>query len=345
MPSRHRRGDGSFYRDRTNKRWVAKYRSHKVYAQPNTEDGAKASLEDLRRQYGRADYEPAKGTLDDYLRDWLATLQGVEPSTKVSYAGHINLHISPLLGSIPVAQLRPIDVRRLVADRIAAGLSASTVRRIHSTLHAALAQGVRERTLTDNAAHGVTLPKVEENLVEAMTETDADAIRAAVRGTFLETLVELLLGSGLRVGEALGLDQGDVKGQVVMVRRTKGRKRAVAISADAAEALAAHIAAAKVRGAHEPVFLAPRSGGRLRGTTVSHAFPKMLLNAGLARLNPHGTRHGVATMLLAKGAPMKFVSEQLGHRSITTTDRYYAHVAPEHLQETVGLLNRRKVNP
>lgn len=337
-----RHGEGSSYFDHTHRRWIAKYRGHKVYAKPNTEDGAKAELEDLRRKYGRAEYDPAKGSTDEYLRDWIATLQGVEESTRVSYAGHINKHISPLIGSIPVANLRTIDVRRMIATLAASKLSASTVRRIHSTLHAALAQGVRERTLLDNVAHGVTLPKVEDHLVDAMTEQDADAIRAAVKGTYLEALIELLLGSGLRLGEALGLNQGDVKPTHVMVRKSKTRKRAVAISEDASDALSRHVAALTVRGADEPVFFGPRSGGRLRGTTVSHAFPKMLLNAGLARLNPHGTRHGAATMMLAKGAPMKFVSEQLGHRSITTTDRFYAHVAPEHLQETVNLLNRKR---
>jgi site-specific recombinase XerD len=260
----------------------------------------------------------------------------------VSYAGHINRHISPLIGSIPVSSLRPTDVRRLISQLANSDLSPSTVRRIHSTLHSALAQGVRERTLVDNPAHGVTLPKPEQRLIEAMTENDADAIRGAVRGTFLETLVELLLGSGLRLGEALGLDQGDVTGRVVMVHRTKGRKRAVSISQDAADALSAHISMLPVRGPHEPVFWGPRSGQRLRGSTVSHSFPKMLLDAGLARLNPHGTRHGVASMMLAQGTPMKVVSVQLGHRSITTTDAYYAHISPEHLDDAVQGLNRRK---
>lgn len=342
MARRSRHGEGTWYPDRVNGRYVAKYRGHKAYAKPNTIEGAKLTLEALRRKYGRNDYSPAKGSVDDYLRDWLDTLQGVEASTKVSYAGHVNHHISPLIGTIPVVDLRPSDVRALIADRLAAGLSAATVRRIHSTLHAALGQGVRERTLHDNAAHGVTLPKVEEKLVPAMTEADAEAIRGAVKGTFLEALVELLLGSGLRLGEALGLNQDDVKGRVVWVRKTKGRKRAVAISEDAAAALAEHIAELKVRGPEEPVFFGPRSGRRLNGWTVTHAFPRILQDAGLARLNPHGTRHGVATMLLAQGVPMKHVSEQLGHRSITTTDRFYAHVAPEHLQGEVQLLNRRK---
>ncbi len=344
---RYHRGEGTVSRDRTHGNWFARYplgrgRFKKVYAP--TELAARQALEDLRRRYGGT-YAPAAGSLDEYLRHWLATLQGVREATRVSYAAHVNHHISPRLGSIPVAALRPEHVRDLVADRLAAGLSPATVRRIHSTLHAALAEGVRDRTLPENAAHGVRLPLVEDRLIEAMTEDAADAIRTAVQGTFLEAIVELLLGSGLRLGEALGLDQGDVRGNVVMVRRTKTRMRAVDISDDAAEALRRHIAALTVRGPDQPIFWGLRGAARyrrLRGTTVSHAFPRLLAEAGLDRLNVHGTRHGTASLLLGKGATMKEVAEQLGHRSITTTDRYYAHIERAALQRNVQLLNRRQ---
>lgn len=339
---RHRRGEGSYFRDRTLKRWVAVYRGHKKYAVPNTEESAKSTLEDLRRRYGRSEYSPAKGSVDDYLRDWISTYQGIEPSTRIAYVGHINKHISPLIGSIPISDLRPSDVRRMIATLTKSDLSASSVHRIHSTLHNALEQGVRERTLLENVAHGVSLPKPEERLIEAMTETDADAIRSAVKGSFLEALVELLLGSGLRLGEALGLNQGDVHDGYVMLRRSKTRLRAVQISEDASEALHAHIQALTVRGKDEPVFFGPRSGKRMNGSTVSHAFPKMLLDAGLARLHPHGLRHGVASLLLAGGASMKETAEQLGHSSVQTTDRFYAHIAPAALRRNVQMLNRRK---
>lgn len=343
MPRRRRhRGTGTVYRDRTLKRWIARWplghgKYRKVSA-PN-EPAALQALEQMRREFGTYS-DPVAGSLDDYLLEWLRHLR-VSQATQVSYTGHVQNHISPLLGAIPVARLTHRDVRRLITDRLDAGLSPSTVRRIHSTLHAALAQGVAERTLTHNAASKVPLPKVEERLVEAMTEEDADAIRAAVKDTYLEALIELLLGSGLRLGEALGLDHGDVRGNVVMVRRTKTRKRAVVISDDAAEALRRHISTAKVRGANQPVFLGPRTGDRLRGGTVSHAFPKMLMAAGLARLTPHGTRHGVASMLVAQGVHMKVIANQLGHASVSTTDRFYAHVSPASVDDAVRLLNRR----
>lgn len=339
MPKRRRhRGEGSAYHSKSKRRWIARFPlggGRYKYASAQSELGARQELERLRRAYG-ADADPATGTLDDFLASWLEQRRRLRPGTRVSYAGHINNHISPLLGGIPVARLSRRDVRRLIADRERAGLSPATIARIHATLSAALAWGVRERLLLENAAAHVELPRPEERLVEAMTEDRADDIREAVRDTYLEALVELLLGSGLRLGEALGLNQGDLAGNVVMVRRSKGRQRAVVVSDDAAEALRQHIAGNKVRGKDVPVFFGPRSGRRLTTWTVSHALRKV------AGVNPHALRHASATLMVAKGAHMKVVAEQLGHRSVQTTDRFYAHVAPSSLQDAVRLLNRRK---
>lgn len=351
MPKRRRhRGEGSVYFDKTARSWMARIslgtrdgrRVGKKVRAPS-ELAARRELERLRRAY-LSDADPLNQTLDEYLADWLAAHgPSVRGSTRVSYAGHINHHISPLLGGIPIARLRPADVRRLIADRTAAGLSPSTVRRIHATLHMALEQGVRDRTLADNSAAGVRLPRVEGKPVEAMSEPMAERITDATRDTFLGPLVELLLGSGMRLGEALGLDQGDLhldEGFVV-VRVSKTRVRAVPISDDAIVALRTALARAKRRGEHEPVFYGPRSGERLNAATVSHAFPKALAAAGLPRLTPHGLRHGAATLMVAKGVHMRHVAEQLGHRNPALTARVYAHVLPEAQKEAVRLLNRR----
>lgn len=342
---RRERGTGSVYYDRTKKRYIARWplgNGRFVRASAKSELAAKQELEQLRRRFS-LDGDPADGTLDDYLAQWLATLM-VRKSTKVSYTAHVNQHISPLLGGIPVARLRSLDVRRLIADRVAAGLSPASVRRIHATLHAALEQGVRERSLAENVAHGVALPEIERPLIEPMSEDDADRIRDAVHGTFLEPLVELLLGSGLRLGEALGLNQGDVHEGYVMVRRSKTGQRAVDISDDAYDAIRAHIVALKRRGPKEAVFQAERrsKSGRLSPSGAYHAFQRALQDAGLPRMRLHDLRHGTASRLLHGGASLKEVAEQLGHRSIQTTDRFYAHIARGRLAENVKMLNRRK---
>jgi integrase len=352
MAKRRRRGEGTVFA--SGGLWEArlslgvtivngKARRHQLREKHHTEADAWAALDRMRAAH-QSGVIPERQTLDAYLRGWLAYKErNVRPSTAASYRGHIENHIGPMLGGIVVSRLRATDVRRLIADRIDAGCSPATVGLIVTTLRMALKAGVDDRVLTHNVAASVQPPRVEREPVRAMTPADADAIRAAVAGTFMEPLVALILGSGMRLGEACGLDWGDVDldAGYVVIRRTKTRVRATPISEDAVAALRAHRAAAKRIGAKVPVFLGPRTNERLTTMTVSHAFPKVLEAAGLPRLTVHGLRHGVASMLVAEGVHMRVVADQLGHANVSMTSRY-AHIVPQHQVDALRVLNRRK---
>jgi integrase len=256
------------------------------------------------------------------------------------------LHIDPLLGGILLAKLRPADVRRLIDALEAKGLKPATIVRVVTTLRIALNAAVGERVIVDNAAAHIRLPSVDREPVRPLLHAEADAILNAVDGTWIGPLVRLLLGSGMRLGEAIGLDQRDLllDAGFVRVRRSKTDVRAVPISDDAVAALREALALAPRRGPDEPVFYSPRRPReRLRGGSVSHALPRILQRAGLERLAPHALRHGAATLMLADGHPMRVIAEQLGHRNPAITARVYAHVIPEAQRSAVGSLERRTV--
>jgi integrase len=348
---RGRRGEGTTYYSKADRRWVARFplgiidgKRASKRVKCRTEKQALSELERLRRAYG-AGGVPAMQTLDVYLDEWLAGHgPSVRTSTATSYRGHIDLHISPLLGGIPVASLRPSDVRRLIAHLGRKGLKPATVGRVVTTLRIALNAAVAERSLSHNPASGVRLPRVEREPIRALTHEEADQIRDAVAGHWIEYLVRLLLGSAMRLGEACGLDQGDVflDEAFVRVRRTKTDARSVPIGPDAVEALRTALAKAPRRGVNEPLFLPPRRGDRLRGSSVSHALTPLLANAGLGHLTPHALRHGAASIMLADGHPMRVIAEQLGHKNPAITARIYAHVLPAAQRAAVASLDRRR---
>jgi len=309
-----------------------------------TEADAWLALERMRRDH-LVGVVPEKQTLDAFLHAWLRHHEAsVKASTATSYRGHIENHIGPLLGGIVVSRLRSADVRRLIADRTAAGCSPATVGLIVTTLRMALQVGVNDRVLTHNPATGVRLPRVERAPVAALTDAEADRILAVAQTGWMGPLVSLLLGTGLRLGEACGLDWGDVdlERSFVLVRVSKsGKVRAVPMSDTATEALRKHKEATKVYGPRVPVFLGERTGKRLRPASVSHAFPRLLTDAGLDRLTPHKLRHGAASLMVAKGVHMRVVAEQLGHANPALTARVYAHVVPSAQAEAVRVLNRK----
>jgi integrase len=159
-----------------------------------------------------------------------------------------------------------------------------------------------------------------------------------------------MLGSGMRVGELVGLDQGDLvlDAGFVRIRRTKTSVRAVPVSDDAVEALREALRIAPRVGPDEPVFFMPRLArrqrvrDRLRVDVVTHALPYLLGKKGLPRLTPHKLRHGAATLMLADGTPMRVIAEQLGHRNPALTARVYAHVVPEAQRAAVRALEPRR---
>src|SRR4051794_21730253 len=83
--------------------------------------------------------DPVKTSLGDYLRGWLDGLGAdVRPVTRRRYRDLLTAHVLPYLGSVLLAKLTPAHVRELQANRLAAGLSSTTVAFLHATLHRAL---------------------------------------------------------------------------------------------------------------------------------------------------------------------------------------------------------------
>jgi integrase len=309
-----------------------------------TEEGARQALDRLMRTHGLGLSSPSRMTLDEYLSGWLdGHAPTVRASTLRSYRTHVERHISPLLGGMVVAKIRPSDVRRLIADRLAAGKSPATVGRIVTTLHVALQRLVDEdRALPDNPAD-VRLPRVDRPPVAVLTSEGAERVQAALEGHWLEPLIRLLLGSGVRLGEALALDWRDVNltAGYIAVRVSKTKVRAVPISDDAIAALTELRAKRTLVDDRLPVFVAPRTGKRLGGWSVSHAFPKILVAAGLPRMRVHDLRHGTASLMLAAGTPMRVISEQLGHANPAITAKTYAHVVPEQQRAAIRGIGSR----
>jgi len=346
---RGRRGEGTVFYSKTERRWVArlplgviggKRRSKRVTASSQRE--AQRKLERLQRTHGRA---VVTGTLDRYLSEWIDTPRDIEASTLRSYREHIERHISPLLGGIPVADLRVEDVDRLIRELLhkrskrGGTLSPSTVRRVITTLRVALNRGVKRGRLAVNVAALAELPRVDAKPIEAMSLAAADRIIDATSDHWLGPIVRVLLGATLRLGEAVSLNQGDVLDGFVRLRTSKTTIRAVPISEDAQDAIAS-LDLPRV-GPNEPLFFGP-NGDRILAGSVSHALPRVLERAGLPRVTPHGLRHAAATLMVADGVHMRVVAAQLGHANPALTARVYAHVLPELQRDAVNALPRRR---
>jgi integrase/recombinase XerC len=143
-----------------------------------------------------------------------------------------------------------------------------------------------------------------------------------------KAILELIYGTGLRVGELVSLDLSttDLEDMLVRVLGKGGKERIVPFGEPAAEALGHYLRdragwARKGPGT-DALFLNAR-GARLTARSVHRMVRKYLNQAALhAGLSPHSLRHAFATHLLERGADLRAIQELLGHSSLSTTQKY-----------------------
>jgi integrase/recombinase XerC len=240
--------------------------------------------------------------------------------------------------------LAAVDVRALrawLAGLHTRGLDPASVARKLAAVRSWLRFLVRRGVLEGNPARQVRGPRLPRKLVSFLP---ADEARALVTdpGTAGRdrAVLELLYATGLRVSELAGLDLDDVDRDARTVRVLgKGRReRMVPYGEHAARALDAWLAR---RGtAAGPLFL-NRRGGRLGVRSVHALVRRRARAAGITRrVSPHTLRHTFATHLLDAGADLRLIQDLLGHRRLSTTQRY-THVAAEQLMRVYDAAHPR----
>jgi integrase len=106
--------------------------------------------------------------------------------------------------------LSPQLVQQLYADRLAAGLSTSTVHHLHATLHEALKDAERLGLVARNVCKLVNVPRMAETEIHPLALDDAKVLLDFAASERLEALYTVALATGMRQSELLGLRWKDV---------------------------------------------------------------------------------------------------------------------------------------
>lgn len=252
-------------------------------------------------------------------------------------------------GSPKLKEITRHEIRRYIAHLYDRGLSKSSVARKLSVLRAFFKFCTGAGLLKENPAALIRSPKLPKhlpvpptaeqvnNLLDAIAELPARRKKTSSPGRDRRAelvlkrdraLLELLYSTGMRAAEIVGLNLGDIDRHERVLRVSgKGRKqRQSPYGGKAAEALDTWL---DVRGdllegsrKLEAVFLTTR-GGRLPTRSLRTIVKKYarMFDPNL-NLHPHALRHAFATHLLSDGADLRAIQELLGHRSLSTTQRY-----------------------
>jgi integrase len=152
----------------------------------------------------------------------------------VSYWTVAKHHIIPTLGSEKLANLTTAEIDRLLSVKLDSGLSVSTVRRIRYILAQAIDQGIRWGSVNRNVARLSRAPKEHRREGRTLTYEQARSLLKELEGHRHEALYSLVLSTGLRRGEALGLQWRDFDEatRIITVRRQLKREGGSLITAD-----------------------------------------------------------------------------------------------------------------
>jgi site-specific recombinase XerD len=138
-------------------------------------------------------------------------------------------------------------------------------------------------------------------------------------------ILELLLSTGIRIGELVALNVSDVdlEKQQIQITGRATRGRIVALSPVVVQALLTYLELRSERRLDTPALFVGRSGTRLTIYSIENIFKKHVRLAEIKRhITPHSLRHTMAAMLVSSGTDIHQVQEILGHASILSTQVY-----------------------
>lgn len=228
----------------------------------------------------------------------------------------------------------------------------SSIARKLSTLRSFFKFLVRKGVVDANPVEGILTPKQDRHLPEYLSvdavfrlldSIEADTVLQARNRAIFETLYSC----GIRVSELSGLSLDDLEpeGATVRVFGKGAKERVVPIGRKALEAIQAYRAALQEAAVPQPpdgaLFL-NRDGGRLSARSVARILKRLVTACGIMTpVSPHTLRHTFATHMLDSGADLRSVQELLGHRNLSTTQKY-THVSIDRLMETYDKAHPRK---
>ena len=386
MAKKRANGEGSISR-RKDGRWVGAVtiginddgspKRKFLYGKTQSEVSKKVNA--LLFQLNQGTYSDNKDfTVSQWLEVWLNEYarHNIKTHTRATYELLIEKHVIPRIGSCLLSKLTVDKIQSFYNEKHKSGrldgrggLDPKTIRNIHSMLHSALDQAVKNDLIPKNPTEFVTLPKLEKKGIRYLTPEEQQELIKACRDERLGFSIILTLYTGLRLGELLGLQWRDIdfENNLLSVNRTFNRVKNFDPNKDSKTELVLGTPKSKnsirtiplnklIMGefhaykSHQDkeksdageayqdldfVFANP-IGAPIEPRTYQDFFKRMIKKAQIKDTNFHALRHTFATRALELNLPIKVVSQIMGHANIQITLDTYTHVSTDYMREAMN---------
>lgn len=337
-------------------------------AKKAAERAADAWEEEVRAEYqkqkeqGSAYRLPPDKRRDDFLSfvndTWFVLRvrgENDKPNT-VAFYKNMTRMISEYFNGAVLQEISPIDIQKYLAylrteykRKQGKPLSAKTLRHLYGTLNLIFGYAEQQEMIAQNPMRKVSAPKKEKKPVDALTAEQAAKLFKLLPDCTLDfhCILQLLITTGIRRGECMGLKWGDIdelestiriersiactpeSGVVISTPKTVNSIRTIPVIPSTLALLQQY--KKQIQNQHpnailKDAFLFPNKENIFLPrdpNSVTRRVKRFMKNNGFPDLSPHDLRHSCATLLLAQGADIKSVQEILGHADASTTLNFY----------------------
>ena len=369
--ARREKGTGSIYQ-RENGTWVGVLREISLttgkpkskYFSGRTEAEVKKKIREYNRQGRPSDGNAGKISVSDYLDSWLKTYKmPVLKSSSYDKLENTVIHqVKPNLGMIQLNQLTSEDIQNMLTKlKNEDGYSYSIVKKAYDCMNEVLRHAMIREDIVKNPMMLVRMPEKSlfpKKEIRIFTDRESALITEEVcrqysTGTPVYVYGDayiLMLNTGLRLGEVIGLEKSDwdaqkktlsvkrniqsvkkrdskgvpITGKELVTNTTKtySGERTVPLNENATAALERLCR----KHPNSKWIVCSSKGEMVPPERVERTFYRILKNLDISQAGTHSLRHTFASLLFAEGVDIKTVSTILGHASIQITLNTYIHL-------------------
>lgn len=337
-------------------------------AKKAAERAADAWEQEVRAEYqkekelGRAYRLPPDKRHDDFVSfvndTWLPLqIRGgnAKPSTVAFYEYMSKTIVDYFKGAV-LQEISPIDIQKYFVylrtehrSKLGKPLSSKSLRHQYVTLNVIFEYAAKQEMIAKNPMKKVDAPKKEKKPVDALTQEQAAQFFRLLSACPLDfhCMLQLLITTGIRRGECMGLQWGDIdeqastiriernvsytpeSGVIVSTPKTVNSIRTIPIMSSTLHLLKQWKEQTEREYPNtilKSAFLFPKGKDVFAPrdpNSVTRRVKRFMKSNGFPDLSPHDLRHSCATLLLSQGADIKSVQEILGHADASTTLNFY----------------------
>jgi integrase len=310
-----------------------------------TESAALKAVEGFRLSVNTGKLQAANPTFGAVIGRYLREELPERFSTQVSYRSLMKKWIQPKWGDVPLAEVHTLEVEHWLKSL---KLARKTRANIRNLMHVIFECARRWELVSQNPIELVRQSGRRQHTPRRLTIEELRRLLAQLEQPY-STMVILAACLGLRVGEILGLQWGDVDllNGTLDIRRavyqyhvgpakTENSEATLPLAPQVISALGNWLAEASYRSEKDFVFPSARGGPRDADKLRENVLQPAAERAGLGKIGWHSLRHSFATALETAKARMKVAQELMRHSSITTTMNIYTGTIDRRKRKTAG---------